>query len=316
MSSTALAERELTAPTVTSEQLDLIKKTVASGATDAELKLYLFDCARRGIHPLDKLLHFTKRGGKYTPVTSIDFMRSQAAMSGEMAGSDDAVFFLGVNDLPLSACVTVYRITGGQRFAYTATARWSEYCPDNAQMWKRMPHTMLAKCAEALALRKAFPQQLAGLYAKEELDQAEQSEPTYIVEAPRPQAPAIQPRVEVPETRVGRAGESIGQSQIPVFSEAEVLASSSMPQSKLPPGIVLITHVKGGMGKSLGFIFTSTMHPGDGTGIAIYQESLLVQAQEVCQMLTPVRLTTKMPPSNKPYVTAIEVVDPAACEAF
>src|SRR5678815_3546229 len=89
--STALAERPVD---VTSDQLDLIKRTVANGATDAELKLFLFDCARRGVHPLDKLLHFTKRGGKYTPVTSIDFMRSQAAMSGEMAGSDVPLFLV------------------------------------------------------------------------------------------------------------------------------------------------------------------------------------------------------------------------------
>jgi hypothetical protein len=70
--STALAEREIAAPAVTPDQLELIKRTVANGATDAELKLFLYDCQRRGIHPLDKLLHFTKRGGKYTPVTSID----------------------------------------------------------------------------------------------------------------------------------------------------------------------------------------------------------------------------------------------------
>lgn len=175
---TTTTDLAIAAPTVTSDQLDLIKRTVANGATDAELKLFLFDCARRGVHPLDKLLHFTKRGGKYTPVTSIDFMRAQAAMSGEMAGNEDAVFHdTEPGDDNFHASVTVYRLTDRQRFPYTATARWEEYCPPAGQdhMWQKMPHTMLGKCAEALALRKAFPQQLAGLYAKEELDQADRA---------------------------------------------------------------------------------------------------------------------------------------------
>lgn len=189
---------ERTQPVVTSEELELVRKTVANGATDAELKLYLFDCQRRGVHPLDRLLHFTKRGGRYTPVTSIDFMRSQAAMSGEMAGSDDAVFTMDGGKL-VSASVTVYRMTQGQRFPYAATARWTEYCPDNAPMWKRMPHTMLGKCAEALALRKAFPQQLAGLYSAEEMAQAEngsKAEPVFVNTTTGEETPA---RPDAPE---------------------------------------------------------------------------------------------------------------------
>ena len=184
--SSALAERPTLGPAVvTAEQLELVKKTVANGATPAELQLYIYDCARQGVHPLDRLLHFTKRGGKYTPVTSIDLMRIRASETGEYAGSDDATFHYingegedsreAEETYPQMARVTVWRLTQGQRFAYTSTARWSEYFPgeQSGHMWKKMPHTMLAKCAEALALRKGFPRQLAGLYAKEELDQAD-----------------------------------------------------------------------------------------------------------------------------------------------
>ena len=165
-------------PAITPEQMDLIKTTVAKDATPDELKLYLFDCARQGVHPLDKLIHFTVRKNQrtgarhYTPITSIDFMRIRAAETGEYAGSEDAVFGdLYENKVPVSATVTVWRLVQGQRCPFTATARWSEYKPEQDDfMWKRMPCTMLRKCAEALALRKGFPKQLAGLYAKEEME--------------------------------------------------------------------------------------------------------------------------------------------------
>lgn len=191
MPTSALAVKD-DVPTVTTEQLDLIRRTVANGASADELKLYLFDCARQGVHPLDKLIHFTKRNGKYTPVTSIDFMRIRAADTGEYAGSDDASFSTWPGhdtSLPSQATVTVWRLVQGQRASFTATARWSEYKPDPGAsgngdvMWRKMPHTMLAKCAEALALRKGFPRQLSGLYAKEEMDQAD-SPHMAVVQAP------------------------------------------------------------------------------------------------------------------------------------
>lgn len=164
---------------LTEDQLSLIKRTVAKDATNDELKLFFYDCQRRNVHPLDKLIHFTKRQGKYTPITSIDFMRIRAAESGEYAGSDDPLFeeLPAPAKNPAKASVTVYRMVDHQRCAFTATARWAEYAPSDmsdksAFMWRKMPFTMIGKCAEALALRKAFPGQLQGLYAKEEMDQA------------------------------------------------------------------------------------------------------------------------------------------------
>ena len=124
-----LAPAGAPAPVVTRDQLALIKKTVAVGATDAELELFLFDCQRRGVHPLDRLIHFTKRGGRYTPITSIDFLRGRAHDTGEMAGSDDVVFDKDAR----TATVTVYRLTRGTRYAYSATARYNEYVPAPGQ---------------------------------------------------------------------------------------------------------------------------------------------------------------------------------------
>jgi phage recombination protein Bet len=172
MTPLALTLAEPAAPTVTPDQLALVKKTVAKDATNDELQLYLYDCSRRGVHPLDRLLHFTKRSGKYTPITSIDFMRIRAHATGACAGIEDPMFS-GVPMHPdFAAHITVFRLVHGQRCAFSATARWREYKPDQDFMWRKMPFTMLGKCAEALALRKAFPQELAGLYESSELDQA------------------------------------------------------------------------------------------------------------------------------------------------
>jgi phage recombination protein Bet len=165
------------APAVTPDEVAVIRATIAKDATPEELKLFFYDCARQGVHPLDRLIHFTKRSGKYTPVTSIDFLRTRAAESGECAGIDEPVFTGTPKSPHFAATVSVYRLVHGQRYPFTACARWAEYVPDQAFMWQKMPHTMLGKCAEALALRKAFPKQLAGLYTHDELEQAEKPDP-------------------------------------------------------------------------------------------------------------------------------------------
>ena len=159
---------------ITTEQTELLKQTICRGATDAEMRLFFYDCQRRGVHPLDKLIHFTKRGGKYTPITSIDFFRIRAQESKEFAGEEEPLY-TEIEGRLESCKYTVYRFVQGQRCQWTATARWREYYPgdgDQGFMWRKMPYVMLTKCAEALALRKAFPAELQGLYVKEEMDQA------------------------------------------------------------------------------------------------------------------------------------------------
>ena len=268
----ALALAAPPAPVVTRDQLALIKKTVAVGATDAELELYLYDCQRRGVHPLDRLIHFTKRGGKYTPVVGIDYLRTRAADTGEMAGSDDAVFDKDAR----TATVTVYRLTRGVRYPYTATARYNEYVPAPGQdhVWKKMPHTMLAKCSEAAALRKAFPQQLGGLYVKEELEQAR---PDFTTEANSIADQYAVPPVSTLPPEADLDNDARDQIEVHEF-RSERLA-------QLAPGVVLITKLDAAPTKNPNVIRTTLTlaggpsWPANQTRVTTINERLAARAE-------------------------------------
>jgi phage recombination protein Bet len=156
-------------------KLELVKRTVANGASDDELELFLYHAKRAGLDPLAKQIYFVKRKGRGTIQAGIDGLRLVADRTGLYAGNDDAVFD-GETECgwPARATVTVYKMVHGQRCAFSATARWNEYYPGDELgfQWRKMPHVMLAKCAEALALRKAFPMEMSGLYVHEEMEQA------------------------------------------------------------------------------------------------------------------------------------------------
>jgi phage recombination protein Bet len=166
------------------EKIELIKKTVAKGATDLELELFFHACKRTGLDPLMKQIYAIKRWDnkdkieKLTFQTGIDGYRLIADRTGQYAGSSDAEYTLGEDGFPDVAKVTVTKLVGGIPCQFSSAARWKEYVQLSKEghptsMWKKMPFLMLAKCAEALALRKAFPAELSGVYTHEEMQQAD-----------------------------------------------------------------------------------------------------------------------------------------------
>lgn len=173
----------------TREQLDVLKASVAKDLTDAEFAHFAEVCRRSRLDPFRKQIYAMKRNTKQGPVvshqTGIDGFRVIAQRSGEYEGQLGPLWcgkdgswrdvWLS-SDPPVAARVGVLR--RGFREPLWATARYeayvqTEYSGGPNSMWRKMPDNQLAKCAEALALRKAFPEDLSGLYTVEEMGQAD-----------------------------------------------------------------------------------------------------------------------------------------------
>ena len=158
----------------TEDQIELIKRTVCKNATDNELKLFLYTCKNAGLDPLLKQIYAIKRGSTMTIQTSIDGLRSIAERTGRYAPGEEAKYTYDSSNEIVSATVYVKKMTmDGTWHQVASTAYFEEYAQRYngklSQFWGKFPHVMIGKCAEAHALRKAFPFELAGLYSTEEM---------------------------------------------------------------------------------------------------------------------------------------------------
>lgn len=195
--SSALVTREYL-----NERRALVRELYADGTSDLEFEHFIEVCATRGLNPLAKQIYCVMRmdrdKGRKVPTiqTSIDGYRLIAQRTGQYRGQvgpewcgPDGIWREVWLDADPPAAARVGVVREGFTEPLYGVARWASYVQTTSsgspsKFWKQMPDVMLAKVAESLALRKAFPEELSGLYTSEEMGQAD---------APQAGAPARKP---------------------------------------------------------------------------------------------------------------------------
>lgn len=208
---------EIVVRSFSENEIETIKSSIAVGVSKSELDLFLSVCKRTGLDPFSRQIYCKASGSgsdrKFSIQATIDGFRVVAERSGKYRGQvgpqwcgDDGVWrdvWLDKKN-PTAARVGVLRSDFQEPLF--AIAKFDSYAQRNFKgelnfTWAKMPDLMIAKCAEALALRKAFPNDLSGLYEATEMQQAEvDAKPVYSGDVELETIPQPSSRGRMPST--------------------------------------------------------------------------------------------------------------------
>jgi phage recombination protein Bet len=160
---------------MTPSETSLLRRTITAHLSDDEHALFLAACERSGLDPFARQIYAMRKANRLVIEATIDGLRLSAERTGKYAGQlgpewcgPDGIWL----DIWTSAVAPTAARVGIKRSDFSepiwGKALYSEYMQET-EFWRDMPTLMLAKVAEALALRKAFPQQFSGLYTPEEM---------------------------------------------------------------------------------------------------------------------------------------------------
>jgi len=175
------------------KQIEILKNSICKGVSNEEFEIFLIACVKTQLDPFMRQIYAVKRKAKkpdgtwgetMTIQTGIDGYRLIAERTGCYAPGPEPTYVHDASGNIQSATAYIKKQTrDGTWHVVSASAYVDEYMQTFVDkstgekkpmgMWGNMPRTMLAKCAEAQALRKAFPAEMSGVYTKEEMQQAD-----------------------------------------------------------------------------------------------------------------------------------------------